>query len=281
MNEKVKVKQLVVPIIVIAIMSAFLLYQFDFFGKPQSKTSSSTGDEVSINKIKDETKNNAEYPEKEKILLRMLDSIDYIKTLEGEYQVFSRDVNEVWTTKYAVDVKGRRSVVFSVEDNKTILRLEKEKKKIEFYENDHTYQEFPPVPMSKNEDYAKLSPTERLYGKDRTDDTFAKAANVIHTENSIYLIRYEDWNFKEVTYLGLPSYKITGVIDKSVSESLAGKFDMIVEKSAGLLLSFNVYDENNKVKHYFKTKSIKIDKGVNEKVFEKDLSKYKKIENAH
>ncbi|KYC92937.1 hypothetical protein MXL46_16105 [Heyndrickxia sporothermodurans] len=273
-----KGKQLGVSAIVAFVIVAFVLYQLDFFDR--FKKSTTTEEELTRDVIKNNIEANSESPDKEKIVLKMLDSIDYFKDLQGEVEEYDKKYDQKTTYKFAVDVVNKRGIATTFTNNTpedTIVILRKEDKKIMYDEKKHTYKTYKLLEDTKNEEISKQSATERLISDNRMDDDFGRVArNVVHSELSLLLKDFDSWNYSEATFSGIPSYKLTGVIDEKVSNSLAGKFEMIVTKNSGLVLDFKSYDENNTVKYYIKTRNIKIDRGLDKNIFYKEVSKYKK-----
>ncbi|MFE7152233.1 hypothetical protein, partial [Heyndrickxia sporothermodurans] len=250
-----KGKQLGVSAIVAFVIVAFVLYQLDFFDR--FKKSTTTEEELTRDVIKNNIEANSESPDKEKIVLKMLDSIDYFKDLQGEVEEYDKKYDQKTTYKFAVDVVNKRGIATTFTNNTpedTIVILRKEDKKIMYDEKKHTYKTYKLLEDTKNEEISKQSATERLISDNRMDDDFGRVArNVVHSELSLLLKDFDSWNYSEATFSGIPSYKLTGVIDEKVSNSLAGKFEMIVTKNSGLVLDFKSYDENNTVKYYIKT----------------------------
>ncbi|MCI0765196.1 anti-sigma factor [Bacillus sp. TL12] len=237
----------------------------------------------------EETKLNVNYPEKEKIHQKMLDSIDYFKDVTGQFEEYSSSSRLITTYKYAIDTKNQRGIS-SKEDrqSKKMTVLYNKGKKQEFNDKDYTYKEVSWKPESKNKELLKLTPTERAFNKmgekKRYDDDYVGFAKYsIQSEFADLLIRYKDWDFKEIKYLGLNCYKIEGVINiempLSTAEDLRGKFEMIVEKNTGIMLNFLSF-HNGMIQYSITTEKIQIDKGIDENIFQKDVSSYEKLKNV-
>ena len=175
-------------------------------------------------------------------------------------------------------MKNKKSIGIFSTDNKiesTTIYFENQNKKLFFDEVNRTFLEVELRPKQKEEDEGQ-SLAEYIYGKEHAEEYIGVAFNIVNSEYSAYLRRFEDWEFQEVTFLGLSSYKITGVIDQQLSDDLSGNFEMVVEKNTGIILDFRVFDEKNEIKYSLTTKSININIEVDEKIFEKDTSQYKK-----
>lgn len=236
----------------------------------------------------EEIKSNVNYPDKEKIHYKMLDSIDHFKNVSGQFEEYSSSSRIATTYKYAIDIEKQRGIS-SKEDKRTEKRtiIYNEGKKREFDDEKYTYKETKWNPRERNNELLKLNPTERLLRKSgeekRYDDEYVGLAKYsIQSEFADLLIRYKDWNYKETKYLGLDCYKIEGVINiempVSTSEDLRGKFEMVVEKNTGIMLKFLSFQEGL-IQYSVTTEWIQIDKGLKESMFQKDSAKYEKMKN--
>lgn len=236
----------------------------------------------------EEIKSNVNYPDKEKIHYKMLDSIDHFKNVSGQFEEYSSSSRIATTYKYAIDIEKQRGIS-SKEDKRTEKRtiIYNEGKKREFDDEKYTYKETKWNPRERNNELLKLNPTERLLRKSgekkRYDDEYVGLTKYsIQSEFADLLIRYKDWNYKETKYLGLDCYKIEGVINiempVSTSEDLRGKFEMVVEKNTGIMLKFLSFQEGL-IQYSVTTEWIQIDKGLKESMFQKDSAKYEKMKN--
>lgn len=114
----------------------------------------------------EEIKSNVNYPDKEKIHEKMLDSIDYFKNISGQFEEYSSSSRIATTYKYAIDTE-QQSGISSKEDKlakkRTIIYNEGKKK--EFDDEKYTYKETKWSPKERNYELLKLNPTERLLRK--------------------------------------------------------------------------------------------------------------------
>ncbi|MGE8057069.1 anti-sigma factor [Bacillus mycoides] len=276
-----KRKKYIWEIIISCIVVGLLIYKFLPMDKINS--SKSTDDDTALS-FEKKMKPNKDYPEKEKVHLKLLDSIDYFKNVEGEFEEFDKLSNTKSKIDYVLDIenkKGMSSISENESMNQTVIF--NEGKKISFDNTSHTYREFKWEAKSKNKELTKLSPNQRFLNKtsnnNRTDGDFlGYASKSLQSDLASLLIRYTDWNFEESKFLDFDVYKLNGSIDKEISDSFSGKFEMIIDKNTGILLDFKNYDEEGNIKHSITTNRININKGVDAKVFQKDISQYKKIE---
>ncbi|EOP24056.1 anti-sigma factor [Bacillus toyonensis] len=236
----------------------------------------------------EEIKLNVNYPDKEKIHIKMLDSIDHFKNISGQFEEYSSSTRMATTYKYAIDTEKQRGIA-SQEDKRLKKRtiIYNEGRKKEFDDENYTYKESKWSPEERNNELLKLNPTERLLRKSgerkRYDGEYVGLAkHSIQSEFADLLIRYKDWNYKETKYLGLDCYKIEGVINIempiSASEDVRGKFEMVVEKNTGVMLKFLSFHEGM-IQYSVTTEWIQIDKGLKESMFQKDSTKYEKMKN--
>ncbi|MEN1934093.1 anti-sigma factor [Paenibacillus sp. 102] len=284
-SYKVQVMAVSAAIMVLSIVSMFE-FSVQSFAQKGGVFEYVTKKAFSDYENEEETKFNVNYPEKEKIHQKMLDSIDHFKNVTGQFEEYASSSRRITTYKYAIDTKNQRGIS-SKEDHqsKKMTVLYNKGKKQEFNDKDYTYKEVNWKPEFKNKELLKLTPTERAFNKmgekKRYDDDYVGFAKYsIQSEFADLLIRYKDWDFKEIKYLGLNCYKIEGVINiempLSTSEDLRGKFEMIVEKNTGIMLNFLSF-HNGMIQYSITTEKIQIDKEIDENVFQKDVSSYEKI----
>lgn len=277
------IKKLIISIGITCLLGVLLFYKIILINKEDNILENS-----SLESRKEQAETNLKHPEKETIHGKMLNSIDYFKNCEGEYEEAIGSTDNKNIVKYAIDVENQMGMSSISENNskeRTVIFANN--KKLNFDDNNNTYREFEWKPVSRDEKTTKLSTSQRVSGQSsgnlkRLDSEFlGYSSQSLLTEWSTLLARYNDWEFEETKLLDLDCYKLTGVIDKTLSESLQGKFEMVVEKSTGILLDFKSYDENGNIKYYLTTKKINIDKGIDASVFKKDNSKYQKIDKVN
>lgn len=270
-----KKRETIVLLVVMAVLVGALAYKYIIW-----ENSSAEDDRPYDGKLG----NNSQHPEKEKIHLKTLDSIDYFQTAEGEFEEFDKEDNSTITVQYVVDTKNKRGISTMKEsgfEEQTVIF--KDKKKLTFNDNDNTYREFLWEPLPKDKKLAELPPTKRFLGEagneNRLDDEFLGYSNQsLNSDHAGLLLMYEDWDVTEDKFLNFDVYKLVGNIDEQLSSDLQGKFEMSIEKNSGIVLDFRSFDEEGNVKYYLTTKRIKIDSDISEESFEKDISKYKKVD---
>lgn len=282
-----KWKQWILPGIIIVIGVLFVFFKFGLILPQEGNEAKNQGEEEKITKdyIKNLSEKNSKSEDKDEILLKIMDAPEYFTTVQGKYETIDKKNNEKSTTLYAIDNEKKRGMETSYIDGAevaTVMSFGKTKKRITFEEGPKTYMvaDWPPVKKKKDEDTKKYTATERLYGKGDDNKPYSEyifGNDVVSWQLVSVLLRYDDWQYKETTFMDRPCYLLSGKIDDSLSESYAGPFKMTVDKETGIVFSFKNYDDDNKqLKYEIKTKDIKIDQGVDEKLFQKDKSGYKK-----
>lgn len=279
-----KRKSYVVEILLTCFLIALLLFKvFPFWEQEEIKEDDKTNEE--FKQFETAVKASSKYPEQERIHQKIVDSIDYFKTVEGEYEVVDVEIDSTQKITYYIDSehkRGRSSFMENNQKEKTVIY--NENKKITFDDSEGTYQEFSWHPVKKDEKLLKMPPNKRYLNEtgsqlSRQDAGFiGYASQSINFELSFLLMFYEDWKIEsEIEYLDLPAYKITGVVSEKLSDSLKGNFEMIVEKNTGIVLDFRSFDDNGQIKYSITTKKIKLNQEMDSQIFLKDTSEYKKI----
>ncbi|MBP3038799.1 anti-sigma factor [Bacillaceae bacterium Marseille-Q3522] len=278
-----KGKQLVISGVIAFVIIAYIFLELGYLDRFKPDAFQDSGVQEYKEEVKEQKQQSIEHPEKEALLLKMLDSVDYFHDVAGEFEIYNREMNQVTGFKYAVDTENKNGIGTVLTNNtatSTTIFLGTEQKKLVFDEQSHTYREFAWEPLPKDPELAKYRASERINsGKVRLDTEFTGYAGfVVDSEFIVFLTNFEDWQMEEVTFLDLPAYKLTGVIQEGKSESLSGNFEMVVEKNTGITLDFRSFDANNEVKYSITTQSINIDKGLAADTFTKDLTSYQKLD---
>ena len=107
--------------------------------------------------------------------------------------------------------------------------------------------------------------------------SIVKAVDVINSFFVQSLRHYADWEFEEITFLDMPSYRIQG-IDGIYTDG--DKFEMVVEKNTGIILDYHLFDKKNEEMISLITKSIQINEGIDATVFEWDPTGYEEEETS-
>lgn len=102
----------------------------------------------------EEIKSNVNYPDKEKIHQKMLDSIDHFQNVSGQFEEYSSSTRIATTYKYVIDTE-KQSGISSKEDKlskkSTIIYNEDGKK--EFNDKNNTYKETRWIPKKEIMNY--------------------------------------------------------------------------------------------------------------------------------
>lgn len=224
--------------------------------------------------------------ENDLILYKILNSIDFFSTAEGNFESTNKTINSDVKSDFAVDIKNRKNFVsysdISYGDNATVII--DNNKKIDFDETQKTYREFEYKVPSKD------NIIKWLYPKDRYDSN----GNLVERQEGILLLhdsdvlfnqssvgtnlskKFSNWNLDgEGKYLGRDCVKIKGKLNNN-GEFGECAFEVWVDKNTGIIMKFDQMDDNNQVVLETIINKIKIDEPINPNVFTKDTTKYKK-----
>ncbi|RYL87303.1 hypothetical protein [Sporolactobacillus sp. THM19-2] len=94
---------------------------------------------------------------------------------------------------------------------------------------------------------------------------------------SLLFNNYTNWDYQEGTQLGMPVYKMKGTIPSTISESLQGRFTMVVSKDTGTLIDLKCYGQEDRVIFFVTCEEIQINKGIDPRVFNLDVSGHKQV----
>ncbi|TGA96896.1 hypothetical protein E4665_13620 [Sporolactobacillus shoreae] len=211
------------------------------------------------------------YPDKFSIVNKMYYAWDYIHNAQGSYQ-WGHSKDEMNQINFYVD--------FDHHKNRATNKQ---------YENGKVVET---TDVLFNRDSALLKrPEQKIYTKDTPkrirgqsvgdfEDQYIGMFNQMVTSSewwSLLFSNYTNWNYKEGTQFGMPVYQIKGTIPSNVSEDLQGSFTMVVSKNTGALLDLKCYGQKNRVIFFVTIGGIRINKGVDPKVFHLDISGNKQV----
>lgn len=99
---------------------------------------------------------------------------------------------------------------------------------------------------------------------------------LFNQELQSYLKDYEKWNIQgEEDYLNRKAIYITGSLGFT-SKNGSNKFELLVDKSTGIVLKLNFLNKDNKIISSLITTDIILDKTIESSIFEKGTSGYNK-----
>lgn len=213
----------------------------------------------------DQKKFAEKYPDKFSIVKKMFYSPDYIDNAEGEFVEGNAEDGLKRKVSFYVDFvnKKNREEVTQIEEGKVVETQRN------LFENGIEILEMP----------AKHLFTKKTIKDDRISNSMTLNNHSVTDSgigwNRIYN-NYPDWDYTENTKFGMPVYQIEGM-----RENIKGKtpFTMTVAQKTGALLSLKEYDKDDKDKltFYQTVKSIKINQGVSDDVFQLDVSNDKEV----
>lgn len=203
-----------------------------------------------------------------------MDSSLHFDNVQGEYTLMESGMNVPREVIYAADMVGLKGMEYRKNDGRefTSFSYGDAKKIVIIDEMEKTYSSIKWLEENE-EDIESYSTLDRLYkGLRRGPMT----SNILTVDviNSFFvqsLRHYADWEFEEITFLDMPSYRIQG-IDGVYTDG--AKFEMVVEKNTGIILDYHLFDKNNEEMITLITKSIQIDEGIDATVFEWDSTGY-------
>ena len=223
--------------------------------------------------------------EKELTVYKILNSIDFFKTAIGTYKYVDSSDNCNEIVKYYVDIDNKKSYVNTQSEdgevNKELICTENSK--IYFDNIKRVYSEFPVSKTIEIDYIRKLKPEDRYDKKSnefisRQDGNFMVEVSEIlfNQELQSYLKDYEKWNIQgEEDYLNRKAIYITGSLGFT-SKNGSNKFELLVDKSTGIVLKLNFLNKDNKIISSLITTDIILDKTIESSIFEKGTSGYNK-----
>ena len=279
-----KITRIIVPVSFGLVIVAYILFQLGMFDKYKKVTVDHDPEYAEEEKKAEERV--VKFPEKEKLLIKIIDAVDHIQTIEGSYETYQKEPYQTSIVTYAYD-KAKQFSMYKIinkgnsdnADYVVIGDINNGTRTI-FDEIQRTYEEFELIRSKEILEYETLPARERAeVGNPNTPGIHSLALNF--REVPMWLSEYENWEFEKDTYLDLPAYKVTGTITPQMSTDMQGQFELWIHEETGVLLEFKLYDDNHEEKYSYVTKEIHIDEEIAPAVFQKNLSQYKKIENDY
>lgn len=224
----------------------------------------------------EDIKQNFNYPDKEEIHYKIINSIDNFKTASGEFVCESPKVGSYSKFEFWVDTENKKSKSIEAADSKKPITLiyNNDKKNV-FDDNDNTFREF--EKSLYNEKPILVRPIRLFLNAElmRADTDILGVSNYIISPD-IYgnLFIYKDWDYVESKFLGRDAYKLDGIIDERLSTQNKGKFTLFVDKETGIILQFLAFDENEQVKYKIECTKLTINEIIDSGIFLKDQSGY-------
>lgn len=243
------------------------------------KLSKSDEEALKANPMGEKVKKNFNYPEKEKIHLKIYNAADNFKTCKGEFIEERAVDNSNMKCSFIVDTENKASITVDDAAGKKPVTLiyHNDKRKV-FDDNDKIYREFEEIQPKRK---SAISNSLDLFlhpDHARSDLGYLGISKFIISADSIAwgLHFYEDWNYTESTFLGRDAYKLEGVIDGALTKHNQGKFSLMMDKETGIILQFLSFDDNGGIKDKIECTKLELNTPIDESVYSKDTSGYAK-----
>lgn len=231
----------------------------------------------------------------ESIHTKMLNSIDYFKSVQGTFVYKSKPANFKYSVDYKVQTRnGNRSNVKIKDSVQEINSVYDGQTLVESFSEQESYQEFKmdenaievqaeseKADKSIKSRYDKSEKNEKVYNY-RTDPTYMSAASVSVFPQEIalgFLEDYSKWEISgDIKYLGQNAVIINGTFNDYYAEKhQAETFKLWVDKNRGILLKLEEYGKDNEVMTSLVTTKFKVDSSFHSSDFKAEVpEKYKK-----
>lgn len=223
--------------------------------------------------------------EKELIHYKMINSIDFFETVEGEiyrYDMF----DEPSTEKYIIDLKNNRSRTDNSGGNGNYILIFNDYVCRDFYE-DNTYREIKTFREDEEKNKEKLYDLKKLKPKQRygqNDVILNRRTGVIVAADSImgeehlirYLRNYDSWDIAgEEEFVGRKCKKIVGDMGFEDTKSKANNYMALLDAETGVVLKLDKMTSDGTVVSGFETKYIKYNETYDEELFDTSTEGYK------
>ncbi|MFA9397448.1 MAG: hypothetical protein ACERKV_04175 [Clostridiaceae bacterium] len=222
--------------------------------------------------------------DKEKIHYKLLNSIDYFKTVEGEIDIFGISYDNR-TVKYIIDKDNNRSVEYTKSEEKNLKTIYNDFKCIELNSNDNTYRDLKVLEtadtLEKKNELRKLKPGQR-YNPDKS--ILSRCSLLIDDANmsifsesilSEYMMDYDKWSIEgHETFLERDCTKIVGRRHGTETRSQAESYIALIDSETGIVLKYDELNSDNKIVNGFETKYIKFDNSYDETIFSTSTEGY-------
>lgn len=223
--------------------------------------------------------------DKDYIYDRMLNTIDFFKTAKGGYEYTDFDRNVNYSVDYSIRLdknpKSYEKVTFS---NGNINETLYDGENISFmFGKDMTILTSKATKIGEGgakDPVKEINSKERIKTDDKGEKTYLYRQDIIFcgfAKKSLlpqervfkFLSEFNNWSIQSIEeYNDLNCAVLVGKLDSK-------KFEMWVEVNTGMLLKYQYMSESNQLIEKLETKKIKLNDIIDEKDFEKDLSKYK------
>lgn len=222
--------------------------------------------------------------DKEKIHYKLLNSIDYFKSVEGEIHSFGTSFDNV-DIKYIIDKDNNRSVVYSKSKDNDLKTVYNNFKCVELDFDNKEYRNIvvgdTAESMMEKDKLKELKPGQR-YNSDGS--LISRSSNILgRTDISIYSLSilsdymkdYDKWSINgSEMFIGRNCTKIEGIRHGVETRSKAEKYIALIDTETGIVLKYDEMNSDNEVVNGFETKYIKFDEAYDETIFSTSTEGY-------
>lgn len=222
--------------------------------------------------------------EKQTILFKILNSIDFYNTAKGSFITKNMKTNEETGYKFEVNILNK---MLKVESKENLIIIQNNVK-YEINKENMQYRKFEIEDISLDENIGKLKPKDRIIGKkdkefiSRPESQYLLIVNkiLLNEELGISLLNNDNWELNNSKkYLNRDTVEIKrrlGFTGKSGENNI----NVLVDKENGTILKEEVFDRDNKIIFYTKVKEIEFNKKINDDFIKEyeNLNKYKLVE---
>lgn len=226
---------------------------------------------------------------KEELHDKMLNSIDYFKSVQGTYLHINTLAHINQEVSYKIKSGDKdlsyEKVVSTDRDEENIF----DGNTVQEYDNKNkTLKESIGNKQNVNKDnfkaskrYTKLEDGKKAYTT-RPDPYYLKNSKDSIFSQFIALSYLEDYSKWDITsteeYLGYDAVTVEGTFNDYYSKKFnANNFKLIISKDTGILFKLEINTPSGEIVQLIETKEIKINSSIDDSSFKKDKNEYKKV----
>lgn len=252
-------------------------------------------DIIDVSNIEVDDKFLAQMNEKELLQYKVLNSIDFYKSVEGILSSGNKSTNESEITKFVIDIKNKRAYYNQKSDEQNNETIINDGKRIIIDNNKKEYRSDKINYFEKDNIFPRLKPNQRFFGekkikvkyKDeirevtgfayREDGYLIQIKNLFDQEILSHYMHDLNWDIEKKTqYLDRDAIQIKGEMDL-VDKYGASVFRAIIDEETGVILSMEYLDKKGDIIIYDKITEINFNLKATENVFNIDLKNYKRV----
>jgi hypothetical protein len=295
--------------IFIAGINYFWMEKIELTQKELPNSSQSDNTEVKSNNEVQDTKiippqqeENYDNMEKEDILNKLLNTVDYFQSASGKFKTYDKYYDNSTSkanVEYTISLKnvigGYEKIINNPDENEVGARQEmfyNDKKIWRIDNNQKTYHtadyEVEPIRETVNSENAFSIPINKIYDSEEKfrerPPSGASGISLFPYEMVAKYLRYNNlWEIEKQNeeLLGHNTIVLHGSIDKSNVEIMRPEmksFRYWVDKDTGILLKYEFYNEQEEIISYLHPESLSVNTAIDSKQFIPDLDNYKPMQ---